>query len=117
MGHADPGDFQDREQQQREQLRRNSVSLEAELRDLRWLMSGANGRRVVWNVLVACSVLAQEVVPSAGAMWAYEGNRALGMRWFELIHAYPDLFRFYPQMVNENLHVKHDRDGAADPAN
>ena len=71
-------------------------------------MSGPRGRSHVWDVLVACSIFAQDVGTSATSMAAYEGARSLGMRWFELLHWHPDLFRFYPLMVSENLH--HDRD-------
>ena len=108
---ADPGDFQDREHEQ-QKLQRDSVTPDRELRDLRWLMSGPRGRAVVWDVLVACSVFVQEIGSSASAMAAYEGGRSLGMRWFEAIHWHPDLFRFYPAMVNENLHDDRDRSEA-----
>lgn len=100
----DPGDFQDRERERQKALQRDSVSLKRELRNLRWLMSGPQGRRVVWDVLVASSAFTQEVVPNAAAMWGYEGARLMGMRWLNLLHHQPDLFRLYPLMVNENLH-------------
>lgn len=109
MSLADPGDFQDREREQ--QLQRDSVTPDRTLRNLRWLMSGRKGRAVVWDVLVSCSVFVQDVGTSGTAMAAYEGARSLGMSWFQLIHEHPDLFRFYPHMVNENLHDR-DRDSS-----
>ena len=113
---AEPGDFQDRERE-RQQLR-DSVTPERELRNLRWLMSGPRGRAVVWDVLVSCSVFTQDIGTSATSMAAYEGARSIGMTWFNLLHWYPDLFRFYPLMVNENLHVDRDRsEASADNSN
>ena len=93
MGQADPIDFEAREREQESLQQRDSEALEAEIRELRWLMSGPKGRAYAWRLLKDSDVFWQQSSTNALANATYEGRRMWAMHTFRLLHSKPDLFQ------------------------
>ncbi len=85
---------------------------DAEIADLKWLMSSKRGRRVMWRLLELSGPFRLSFTTNAMQMAFNEGNRNLGNQLFsEVMTLCPEL---YPVMVKEQ---QDERDGNGKQSN
>lgn len=97
--------YDEQEKQAKEQRRK-----EAERRsDIRWLMSTARGRRIMWGILSQCGTFARSIDTNALIMASHEGRRSIGASLFGIImQACPEQ---YITMTTENTNQKSENEG------
>jgi hypothetical protein len=109
MSNYDPTDLSGQQEDKREAEARKRVLREAEIADVKWLMSSKRGRRIMWRLLELSGPFRLSFDTNAMKMAFAEGNRNLGNQLFnEVMTLCPDL---YPVMVKEQ---RNDRDGSGD---
>lgn len=72
-----------------------------ELEDIRWLMSGKRGRRIVWRLLGDARLYQQSYDGNANWSIFYEGKRSIALKLMALIHSIDDGLELYARMANE----------------
>ena len=66
--------------------------------DLRWLMSGPRGRRIIWQQLERCRIYRLSFSSGANATGFNEGKRAIGLALLnDLMRVCPDKFYLMSQ--------------------
>lgn len=99
MSSYDPTDIRSQERAKAETETRNKLAKDTEESDLKWLMKGKQGRRIVWRLLEQAGVFRSSFNTNSMQMAFAEGNRNYGNRLLALIHSTcPEL---YPVMLNE----------------
>lgn len=109
MSEHDPLDTstQDARSDEAEKLAR--TARQVEIADLRWLMSGPRGRRLMWRLLDRAGVYRTSFNHSGSVTAFNEGQRNVGLQYLADIHRVcPEQFT---QMLQEQ---KHDRSNADD---
>lgn len=95
----DPTDIRSQERAKAEAEKRNKLAKDTEASDVKWLMKGKQGRRIVWRLLEQAGVFRLSFNTNAMQMAFNEGTRNYGNRLLALIHSTcPEL---YPVMLNE----------------
>lgn len=108
MSSYDPTDIRSQERAKSEQDQRDKLAKDTEESDLKWLMKGKQGRRIVWRLLEQAGVFRSSFNTNAMQMAFAEGNRNSGNRLLALIHTTcPEL---YPVMLNEATERKEKDD-------
>lgn len=112
MSSYDPTDIEGQRAEKREADALKRIDREAQIADVKWLMSSRRGRRVMWRLLELSGPFRLSFDPNAMKMAFNEGNRNLGNQFFnEVMNLCPEL---YPVMVKEQ---QNDRDGNAKHTN
>lgn len=108
MNH-DPYDPRAQHKAKQESERQRQADAQLEQADMKWLMSNAQGRRVVWRLLERAGVFRLSFNTNSMQMAFNEGHRYYGMHTLRLIHGHcPEL---YQTMIHENTTHDHDRTG------
>jgi hypothetical protein len=112
MSNFDPLDTRGQELAKAERAARDRLQRDEEVGDIKWLMGGKRGRRIVWRLLEQSGVFRLSFNTNAMQMAFAEGNRNFGNRTLTQIHAHcPEL---YLTMVEENANEhRHADDGRA----
>lgn len=99
----DPKDIKERKQQEK-----NAVSLEAD--DLKYLMSLAQFRRFMWNMLEFCQVFGVADPHAAErATGFFDGQKNVGLKHFANIQEHcPDRFAEMTKEANKKGYAYHD---------
>lgn len=101
MRNYDPTDIKGQESAKAEKALSDKLAQDNEGEDLKWLMSGKRGRKIIWRLLDRAGVFRLSFNTNAMQMAFAEGNRNEGLRVLSQIHALcPEL---YPQMVKEQI--------------
>lgn len=87
MSNFDPIDLKGQEDFKAEQAAKKRITQEVEDQDLKWLMSGKRGRRVVWRLLSEAGVFQRTFNTNAMTMAFNEGHRDYGTQLFAAIMA------------------------------
>jgi hypothetical protein len=112
MRSYDPIDLPGQQDDKREADARKRVAREAEIADVKWLMSSPRGRRVMWRLIELSGPFRLSFDTNAMKMAFNEGNRNLGNQLFnEVMTLCPEM---YPVMVKEQ---KDGRDGNGKQSN
>lgn len=99
MSSYDPTDIRSQERAKEEAATRNKLAKDTEESDVKWLMKGRQGRRIVWRLLEQAGVFRLSFNTNSMQMAFNEGNRSYGNRLLAIIHAScPEL---YPVMLKE----------------
>lgn len=72
-----------------------------ELDDIRWLMSGKRGRRLMWRLLGDTRMYQQSFDGNANWSIFYEGKRSIALKLMAQIHSIDGGLDLYVQMANE----------------
>jgi len=72
-----------------------------ELDDIRWLMSGKRGRRIMWRLLGDARLYQQSFDGNANWSIFNEGKRAISLKLMALIHSIDNGPELYAQMASE----------------
>jgi hypothetical protein len=109
VNHFDPIDLKGQEDFKAEQAAKKRIAQEAEDQDLKWLMAGKRGRRIVWRLLSEAGVFRSSFNANAMTMAFNEGHRNYGTRLLAAIMAIcPELFHV---MQSEALNGRNDGNG------
>lgn len=101
---SNPTDIQERERLQIDKELKKRLEREAEEADIKWLMAGKQGRRIVWRMLERSGVYRSTFNSDAMLMAFAEGNRNSGlMLMMQVTTLCPDE---YAEMLRESK--KHD---------
>lgn len=73
----------------------------AELDDIRWLMSGKRGRRIMWRLLGDARLYQQSFDGNANWSIFNEGKRSIALKLMAQIHSIEGGAESYAVMVNE----------------
>lgn len=100
MSEYDPTDIHAQERALADQAQREQNARGSEEDDIKWLMGGKRGRRILWRLLEQAGTFRLSFNTNAMQMAFAEGNRNFGNRVLTLIHAHcPEQ---YATMVKEN---------------
>jgi hypothetical protein len=100
MSRKDPTDIAELDADKAAREDRARLAAQQERADVKWLMSGKQGRRVVWRLLSQAGVFRSTFSTNAMQSAFNEGARNSGLLLLNQVHAVaPEL---YPQMVSEN---------------
>lgn len=99
MADHDPTDLHGNELAQADRARRERLVVQTEAEDIKWLMSGKRGRRVVWRLLERAGVHRSSFTGNSETFFR-EGQRNIGLMYEALVfdHAPEN----YSVMVAEN---------------
>jgi predicted Fe-S protein YdhL (DUF1289 family) len=109
MGDADPTDLHGQEQARIERESRDKLGQRREAEDLKWLMSSARGRRIVWRLLERAGVFRSTFSATAMVMAFNEGQRNQGNVFLtEVMTHCPD--RFLEMLTEQRKHDDRNAD-------
>lgn len=100
MSRKDPTDINDLEADKAAREERARLAAAQERADVKWLMNGKQGRRVVWRLLSQGGVFRTTFSTNAMQSAFNEGARNTSLQLLNLVHAVAH--ELYPQMVSEN---------------
>jgi len=107
MSDHDPFDIRGQEREADEKKLSSRLNRESEESDIKWLMSSAKGRRIIWRLLDRAGVFRLSFNTNAMQMAFAEGNRNEGLKLLGQVHSLsPEL---YPTMLKENLDGRSSR--------
>jgi hypothetical protein len=101
MTEHDPLDIRGNERSQTERREQAKLQATTEAADIKWLMKGPRGRRIVWRQLENAGVFKSSFNPNAMTMAFAEGQRNEGLRLLGLIHQHCS--ELYDTMVKESI--------------
>lgn len=108
---ADPIDLRTQEEMAEAEARKQEFELRKEKDDIRWLMSHAAGRRIMWRLLETAGVYRLSFTGDYATTAFKEGARNMGLGLLAKLHTHcPDS---YNKMVGERT-AKTKEDEAAD---
>ena len=108
MNDFDPTDIRSQEREKEERRVREKMTADTESSDIRWMMKGPKGRRIIWRLLEQAGVFRSSFNPNSMTMAFQEGQRNMGLRLLGLVHEHcPE---HYNTMVEESKHGQHADD-------
>jgi len=97
--HDDPLDLDGQDKASDARARKSRAEAVSEADDIKWLMSGKRGRRVMWRLLDRAGVFRSSFTGNSETFFR-EGQRNIGLIYLGQVHEIaPDA---YPTMVEEN---------------
>lgn len=102
----DPTDLRSLEREQAKRDTQRKLDGKTEADDVKWLMGGKRGRRIIWRLLEQSGVFRLSFDANSMRMAFNEGNRNFGNRTLTMIHTHcPEL---YATMVRENANERNE---------
>jgi hypothetical protein len=99
MTDHDPIDLHGQELAQADRARREKLSAQTEADDMKWLMSGKRGRRILWRLLERAGVHRSSFTGNSETFFR-EGQRNMGLIYQALVFEHSP--ESYSVMVAEN---------------
>jgi len=100
VNHYDPLDIESQDKVRAVRATREQLADQADVDDVKWLMSSKRGRRILWRTLERGEVFKLSFNTNSMSMAFAEGRKNEGLRTLALIHtASPDL---YSTMMKES---------------
>lgn len=97
----DPTDLKGQDEQRDEESKRKQIAESQTEKDLKWLMSSPQGRRIVWRLLEQAGVFQSSFNTNALTMAHNEGRRSYGNQMLtQIMRDCPELFS--PMMKEQN---------------
>ena len=96
---TDPLDLNGQQQLADERARQADNAERQESEDMKWLMSGKRGRRVMWRLLERAGIYRSSFTGNSETFFR-EGQRNLGLVYLDQIHAHSPAA--YSAMIEEN---------------
>ena len=87
VSYEDPTDVQSQERSRKDRATRDEMKAKTEEADIKWLMSGEKGRRIVWRLLERAGVFRLSFSTNSMQMAFNDGAKNEGLRMLALIHA------------------------------
>jgi len=115
MPDYDPTDLDERDRQRKDSKARERMAEERDERDLRWLMSSRQGRRIAWRLLERAGVTNSSFSTNAMQMAFNEGFRNYG-NWMlaRIIAVCPEK---YPELLKEQADDERNTSGDGPKSN
>ena len=95
----DPFDLTGQDKASGERARKAQNETRTEAEDIKWLMSGKRGRRVMWRLLDRAGVFRSSFTGNSETFFR-EGQRNIGLIYLGHVHEHTP--EAYPTMVEEN---------------
>lgn len=96
-----PTDLAAIEEQRNAQREQSRFDAAVELDDIRWLMSGKRGRRLMWRLLGDARLYQQSFDGNTNWSIFNEGKRSIALRLVAQIHSIDNGAELYAQMATE----------------
>ena len=112
----DPTDLRGQQLSKQEADARARVLREAEIADVKWLMSSPRGRRMMWRLLAISRVFQSSFDQNAMKMAFNEGHRNFGNQLFDEVMTFcPEMFPVMQREARDKEQQDGKRDGNGDP--
>jgi hypothetical protein len=99
----DPFDLRGQDRQRNEQEDKARLSRQTEREDIKWLMKGPRGRRIIWRLLERAGVFRLSYTGDAASTNFNEGMRNMGLGLMVLINsACPEQYALMMQEQKEH---------------